>query len=275
MAVGCDYNLHVIYTITDTDSSCEVFHLDVQRYLDRIGYAGALDTSIDTLRALHRAHMLSVPFENLDIHLGRPIVLVGAALFETIVGARRGGFCYELNGLFHELLLRVGFQVAMLSAGVARADGGFGPDFDHMALMVTLDEVWLADVGFGDSFLEPIRLDDSIVSDDPTGHYRIEVQDGLRVMLRRRNESQWSPQYRFTLQHRDLQEYAEMCLYHQTSPESSFTRKRVCSLATGAGRITLSEMTFISTEGGFRQQRELADLGEYRAALSKYFGIVL
>jgi N-hydroxyarylamine O-acetyltransferase len=219
--------------------------------------------------------MLSVPFENLDIHLGRPIVLDGAALFEKIVGGRRGGFCYELNGLFHELLRRVGFQVEMLSAGVARADGGFGPDFDHMALMVTLDEVWLADVGFGDSFLEPIRLDDSIVSDDPAGHYRIQVQDGLRVMLRRGNESQWSPQYRFTLQHRDLQEYAEMCLYHQTSPESSFTRKRVCSLATEAGRITLSEMTFISTEGGFRQQRELADQGEYRAALSKYFGIVL
>jgi len=249
--------------------------LDVQRYLDRIGYAGALDTSIDTLRALHRAHMLSVPFENLDIHLGRPIVLDQAALFEKIVEGRRGGFCYELNGLFQELLRRVGFQVAMLSAGVARADGGFGPDLDHMALMVTLDEVWLADVGFGDSFLEPIRLDDSIVTEDPTGHYRIEVREGHRVMLRRRNESQWTPQYRFMLQPRELPEYREMCLYHQTSPESSFTRKRVCSLATEAGRITLSEMTFISTEGEIRQQRELADHAEYRAALLKYFGIVL
>src|SRR5262252_6480899 len=120
----------------------------------------------------------------------------------------------------------------MLSAGVARADGSFGPDFDHMALMVRLDDSWLADVGFGDSFLEPIRLDGGIVTTDPTGDYRVDGQGDLRVMLRRSDDGDWKPQYRFTLQSRELPEYREMCHYHQTSPQSSFTRKRLCSLAT-------------------------------------------
>ena len=86
---------------------------------------------------MHRAHLLAVPFENLDIHLGRPISLDQDALFGKIVTRRRGGFCYELNGLFALLLRELGFEVTLLSAGVARADGGFGPEFDHLTLLVS------------------------------------------------------------------------------------------------------------------------------------------
>ncbi len=99
---------------------------------------------------LQVAHLLAVPFENLSIHAQQPIVLEDTALFTKIVERRRGGFCYEANGLFAALLREMGFDVAMLSAGVARAEGGFGPDFDHMALMITLEQRWLVDVGFGD-----------------------------------------------------------------------------------------------------------------------------
>jgi len=98
--------------------------------------------------------MRTVPFENLDIHLKRPIVLEDNALFDKIVTRKRGGFCYELNGLFAALLRALGFDVVMLSAGVANPEREFGPDFDHMALLVTLEQSWLADVGFGDSFVE-------------------------------------------------------------------------------------------------------------------------
>src|SRR5262249_8131930 len=143
----------------------EVFTVDVQKYLDRINYSGSLVPSIGTLRGLHRAHMLTVPFENLDIHLGRPILLDEEVFFDKIVSRRRGGFCYELNGLFAGLLRQIGFDVAMLSAGVAGADGRLSPDFDHMALLVALEDNWLADVGFGDSFIEPIRLGDSLVTE--------------------------------------------------------------------------------------------------------------
>ena len=134
--------------------------MDIDAYLDRINYHGSRAVNSETLRELQVAHLLAVPFENLSIHAHEPIVLDDEALFTKIVTKRRGGFCYEANGLFAALLRELGFDVVMLSAGVANAEGGFGPDFDHMALMVTLDERWLVDVGFGDSFREPLLLDE-------------------------------------------------------------------------------------------------------------------
>jgi N-hydroxyarylamine O-acetyltransferase len=102
--------------------------------------------------------MFSVPFENLDIALCRKIVCDEDAFLRKIVERRRGGFCYELNGAFSGLLRAIGFDVTLLSARVPREDGSDGPEFDHLTLKVDLDEPWLADVGFGDSFLEPLLL---------------------------------------------------------------------------------------------------------------------
>src|SRR4051812_10193641 len=99
--------------------------LDVHAYLERIRYHGPLDPTAETLRRLQVAHLLSVPFENLSIHWGEPIELDDEALFEKIVVRRRGGFCYELNGLFATLLRALGFDVAMLSAGVEGSAGEF------------------------------------------------------------------------------------------------------------------------------------------------------
>src|SRR4051812_31453470 len=110
--------------------------MDIQAYLDRIDYRGPRDPTAETLRALHAAHLLAVPFENLNVAMGWPIALDEAALFDKIVVRRRGGFCYELNGLFAALLRGLGFQVTMLSAGVAREGGGFGPEYDHLTLLV-------------------------------------------------------------------------------------------------------------------------------------------
>lgn len=89
---------------------------DIKAYLNRIGYEGAVNPSSDTLRALHLAHVLTVPFENLDIHLGRSISIEPEALFRKIVLARRGGYCFELNGLFALLLEQLGFSVTRLAA---------------------------------------------------------------------------------------------------------------------------------------------------------------
>src|SRR3954469_25022236 len=110
--------------------------MDVPAYLDRIQYRGSLDAHRETLRGLHLAHLLHVPFENLSIHAKEPIVLNDAALFEKIVTRRRGGFCYELNGLFGMLLSNLGFKVSKLSAQVANDAGQFSPEFDHMTLLV-------------------------------------------------------------------------------------------------------------------------------------------
>ena len=113
------------------------FMLDLPAYLERIDYRGPTAPAAGTLRALHRAHMFAVPFENLDIHLGRTILCDVDRFLEKIVNRRRGGFCYELNGAFAALLTALGFEVTLLSARVARPDASFGPEFDHLALRVS------------------------------------------------------------------------------------------------------------------------------------------
>ena len=251
--------------------------MDVDAYLERINYNGTREVSAETLRALQVAHLMSVPFENLSIHAGESIVLDEDALFTKIVEQRRGGFCYECNGLFAGLLRALGFDVVMLGAGVAHATGGFGPIFDHMALMVTLDERWLVDVGFGDSFFEPLRLDSRADQVQGTRSFRLVDEDDHIVVMLRNESEEWQPQYRFKLQPYTFPDYEEMCRFHQTSPESHFTKNLVCSRATADGRITLSGMRFITTSGPQRVQdeRTLSSRDEYDRVLRDEFGVVM
>lgn len=248
--------------------------MNIKAYLERINYHGSLEPTAESLRALQVAHLATVPFENLSIHAGQPIVLEDEALFTKIVERRRGGFCYEANGLFAALLRALGFDVVMLSAEVANAKGGFGPDFDHMALMVRLEKRWLVDVGFGDSFREPLMLDERGEQVQESRAYRILSDGSYLILMQREAGGEWEAQYRFTLRPHEYADYAEMCRYHQTSPQSHFTRGRICTRATEEGRVTLSEMRLITTsKDGERQERALSTHEEYAAALRDYFGI--
>jgi N-hydroxyarylamine O-acetyltransferase len=255
--------------------------MDVQAYLKRIGYAGTPQPTADTLRALHLAHLYAVPFENLDIHLGRPLSLELPALFDKIVGRRRGGFCYELNGLFASLLEAFGYTVTHLSARVANADGSLGPEFDHLALWVECPaggapaERWLADVGFGDSFVEPLRLEPGREQSQGPWTYWLEARDAGFVLWRRDLGGALERQYAFTLQPRRFAaDYEPMCRYQQTSPQSHFTQHRVCTLATPAGRITLSDGRWIVTEHGQRRERAIGD-DEFWRIVNTDFGMVV
>jgi len=249
--------------------------MDVQAYLNRINYDGPVAPTAETLRQLHLAHLLSVPFENLSIHAGEQIVLEDEALFRKIVSRRRGGFCYELNGLFAALLRGLGFEVAMLSAQVTNDDGGFSRDFDHMTLLVSLGERWLVDVGFGDSFIEPLLLDERGPQMQRDSAYRIDVDADWLIMERADKSGEWKPQYRFTLKPFQYADYAEMCTYHQTSPLSHFTKGRICSRLTPQGRISLSDMRLITSEAGERREHTAASQEEYEELLSEYFGVVM
>ena len=225
--------------------------MNVDAYLDRIGYRGSREPTFETLTELHRAHMLSVPFENLDIHLGRRLVLDREANFEKIVIRRRGGWCYELNGLFGLLLERLGFPVTMLGARVVGER--VGEELGHLMLRVDLDCPWLADVGFGESSLAPIPLGDE-------SEQVVEV-DGLRR--------------EFTLVPRRLEEFEAMCEFSQTSPDMLFTQRRLCTLATADGRITLSDLRLIERVGDRVAERELEGEDEWRSVLRERFGVVL
>jgi len=253
--------------------------MDVQAYLRRIRYTeplipGVDRPGIDLLGSLHRAHLFTVPFENLDISLGRAILCDEGRILHKIVNEHRGGFCYELNGAFAALLRVLGFRVTLLSGRVARAAGGYSPEFDHLTLRVDLEEPWLADVGFGEGFLEPLRLEPSIEQPQNGRIFRLTPIEGafdLEVMV----EGKWRKEYAFALVPRELSEFAGMCRYHQTSPESHFTRQRICSLATPEGRITLSDEKLIETRGGSRQERLLSGDQEWRTKLRELFGVVL
>ncbi|HKP47617.1 MAG TPA: arylamine N-acetyltransferase [Pyrinomonadaceae bacterium] len=250
--------------------------LDVTAYLQRIGYQGSLIPNAQTLRDLQLAHLRSVPFENLSIHAGEAIVLDDASLFEKIVIRRRGGFCYEANGLFACLLRELAFRVSMLSAEVANPAGEFSRPFDHMALMVQLEQRWLVDVGFGDSFLEPLLIDERGEQPQANGVYRIVPAGAQLVLMHLDEQREWKPQYRFSLEPHKFADYQEMCVYHQTSPDSHFTKNRLCSIATATGRVTLSGMRLISTAGdGSRSERTILSDEEFAAILRDQFGVVM
>lgn len=260
--------------------------IEYAAYLERIHFPipeELLEPSLHLLQLLHEAHLLTVPFENLSIHYGEPIVLQENKLFHKIVSQRRGGFCYELNGLFARLLQHFGFEVTLLSARVANDAGVFGPEFDHLTLLVhqVEDTSWLADVGFGDSFRLPLRFEADVEQVDIDGKkYRLqreEENEGQRAswILQQLHENTWQSQYRFTLHPHELDDFTEMCHYQQTSPESHFTQKRICSLATPTGRITLSDLLLITTEEEQRSERTLASEEEYRDVLKQRFEVVL
>ena len=247
--------------------------MNVPAYLDRISYEGPLTPTVEVLRALHRAHMFAVPFENLDIGLGRKIICDESRFLHKIVNEHRGGFCYEMNGAFAALLRELGFQVTMLSARVSGGDGSDGPEFDHMALRAELEQPWLADVGFGDSFIEPLLLEPGLEQEQFGRRYRV-TPAGSGLCLEANTDGAWQKQYLFTLQARLLSEFAAMCHYRQTSPDSTFTSKRVCSLATPEGRITVSGDKLIETRHGVREERLLTE-GERLAILRERFGVKL
>jgi N-hydroxyarylamine O-acetyltransferase len=249
--------------------------LNVASYLARIGYAGPATPTENVLRAIHRQHLLTVPFENLDIARATKIVCGEDAFLRKIVDRHRGGFCYEMNGAFAALLRGLGFEVTLLSARVPREDGTETPEFDHLTLRVDLEQPWLADVGFGDCFLEPLRLQPDAEQLRDGQKFRIREERDSSHVERAQPDGSWKGEYTFSLVPRRLNEFAPMCHYHQTSPESPFTRKRLCGRATPDGRITLADRKLIITRQGHREERMLESEQEWQAALQKYFQIVL
>jgi N-hydroxyarylamine O-acetyltransferase len=248
--------------------------MDIASYLRRIEYDGPRDPSAATLRRLHRQHLFAVPFENLDIPLGRPILLDLVLIYQKIVTLHRGGFCYELNGLFGALLQELGFRVEMLSARVRREDGGFGPEFDHMLLKVHLDEPWLVDVGFGDSFVDPIAFHAG-GADQVNGHRYVVLPKDSEWQLLREDQKGHVPLYAFRDVPHELSEYRAMCEFHQHSPESHFSRSWICSRATPDGRVTIANMRLIVTHGSEREERDLYSEQELRRCFEDLLGVKL
>jgi N-hydroxyarylamine O-acetyltransferase len=245
----------------------------VEAYLERIGTPRPAELDAEALAVLHRAHLSTVPFENLSLHLSEPISLEADDLLEKIVTRRRGGFCYELNGTFALLLRALGADVRL--AGVAVFGGDrLGPPFDHMALIVQLPADggrWIVDVGFGDHSVYPLDFAERGEQADPGGRFQlIETVDGDLDVLR-----DAKPQYRLELRERSLSDFAPTCWYQQTSPASHFTQSTICSRLTDSGRISLSGRTLIRTIDGSRTEEHLSTDDDVLAAYRDHFGVHL
>jgi len=224
--------------------------MNIQQYLERINYVGSINLTFEVLSQLQKMHLMNVPFENLDIHNNTKIDLTN--LFDKIVTRKRGGFCYELNGLFYELLKEIGFSITMVSARVYDSKKDYSPEFDHMALIVKIEnDNYLVDVGFGEFSLYPIKIELNKETNDPAGIFRIETFDEYYKVVEKRNtQGKFIPEYIFSENARQIEEFQDRCNYHQTNNESHFMQKRICSLPTKNGRTTLTGDTLKITENG-------------------------
>jgi N-hydroxyarylamine O-acetyltransferase len=249
--------------------------MNIEKYLARIGMDEiGVVPGIAGLKLLQRQHLLNVPFENLDIHWKRPISLSIDAFYRKIVDENRGGFCYELNGLFNELLRELGFITRLLSARVARADGTLSPEYDHAAILVIIGEMqYLADVGFGTFASEPLQIVLGKEQTDLAGTFVIRQYDSEYFEVAKRSDLAWKSEYIFKPLGHDLSEFSERCDWHQTSPESHFTKGRLCSLMTFNGRKTATDDKFIITDGDDRTEMPLISEDEFETVLFREFGI--
>ncbi|MBB6170555.1 N-hydroxyarylamine O-acetyltransferase [Nocardiopsis mwathae] len=249
--------------------------LDLDAYLARVGYDGDRGPTLDTLRALHRAHLAAFPFENLDIVLGRPIRLDIGHLVEKLVHGRRGGYCYEHNHLFAAVLERLGFTFTGVAARVQMGTDKLRPA-THMALIVTIDGTdHLADVGFGDEgLLEPLPFADGSQARQSGATFRIERRGGEWV-LRSLHTDGWFDIYRFTTAPQHTLDYEIYNHYLQTHERSPFMGRIIAQKTSPELRHSLIDTTLTTTRHGGTAHERLLDPEEVPPTLRTVFGIGL
>jgi len=244
----------------------------LDRYVARIGYRGPRDPTLGTLRALHRAHLLAIPYENLDIHLGRQLTLDPEAMFTKLVDERRGGWCYEMNGLLGRVLETLGFDVRYLSGAVGRARHGWRAQGNHLVLLVRLDRPWIADVGFGDGFLTPLPLEPGNYSQGFL-QYRV-ARDGPRWCVHN-HEFGGAEGFDFTLTPRTLDQFGMQCRELQTSPESGFVKSTVCERFLANGLVMLRGAVLREVSAGGVRTHVVQDAAEYDRVLRDHFDLAV
>ena len=250
--------------------------LDVPRYLARLGFAALPDPTAAALRDLHRAHVGAIPFENLDIIVGRGVDISLPAVQAKLVDRRRGGYCFEHNTLFGALLERAGFKVTRLAARVRLGVSSVRPR-THMALLVVAEgRRWLADVGFGaDGLVEPIPLEHGHTARQGAWTYRV-VHDGeWSWALQTGGPGGWLDLYGFTLEPEHPIDYVMANHFTSTHPLSSFTRIATAQRAGPDRRLTLRGRLLAEAMPDGTTAARGVDAGELGDLLPERFGIVL
>jgi N-hydroxyarylamine O-acetyltransferase len=247
--------------------------LDLEGYLDRIDFAGAMVPTLETLQALHLAHAKNIPFENLDIQLGRAIKIDLASIQEKIVRAGRGGYCFEQNTLFAAVLERVGFCVTRLAARVRKGATRVLPR-THMLLEVPLDGAsWLVDVGFGTGGpLLPIAMMPGLVSRQYTWSFRVVEEPGLWV-LQSLAGGIWHDLYEFTREPQHAVDFEMANYYVSTNPNSRFVQTLAVQRQTPDACYLLRNRELTIIRGDAVETRQIDGDEALLHVLSETFGL--
>jgi len=245
--------------------------VDVQAYFDRIGFSGRARPDLATLTALHRGHLRAIPYENLDVQLGRPMTLDPAAAFDKLVTRRRGGWCYEMNGLLGAVLQEIGFSVTRMSGSVARGERDDRPLGNHLVLRVELDQPYIADVGFGDGILEPFPM--TFQAHECAGYrFRLENLDG--EWLRFHNHANGgAPYFDFTQAPASPDQLNATCRWLSTSPESIFVQTALAFRHTPDGIVSLLGRAHRRIRPDGKETRLLNSAEEFVAVLKRDFDL--
>jgi N-hydroxyarylamine O-acetyltransferase len=246
--------------------------VDLAAYFARVGFTGEARPDLATLQALHRAHALAVAYENFDVQLGRPLTPDPQAAFDKIVRRRRGGWCYEMNGVLGAVLAAVGFKVTRLAGAAVRGIMGDEAIGNHLVLLVDLDgEPWIADVGFGDGPREPFPLREGPI-----------LSGGFAYGLRRLDADWWrldnhpdggAPHFDFRLAPADPDLLATRCRELQTSPASPFVLNAIAQRHVGDEIRMLRGRVFRRVRPGSRQESLVGGAAELVALLDREFDL--
>jgi len=246
--------------------------MDVDRYLERISVARPIAPNLESLRAIHRAHLLSIPYENLDVQLGRPVTIDVPAIYDKIVANRRGGWCYEMNGILGWALKELGFRVTRATGAVMREFGGDATIANHLVLKVELDEgVYLADVGFGDGPIEPFAAK---AGDFNSRGFALNISKVDTDWWRFRNHPTGAaPSFDFNLAPADESRFASQCHRLQSASDSIFVQNVFCFRHTESGVINLRGRMLRTVTPDAVSERLLESAGELGDVLEGVLGL--
>lgn len=240
--------------------------MNLADYLARIGFDRPVRTDIQTLSALCRAHVNAIPFDPLDVAMGKSVTRAPEDAFDKIVRRGRGGWCYEMNGLFAWALEEAGFKVRRLAGGVAREFTGDDAVGNHLMLIVDLDGPWLVDVGFGDGLTTTVPLQEGAFDNSVMRCGLVDMGDGW---WRYKNDPRGAaPSYDFNLDVTDEALLEERCRWLQTDPSSPFIQNAVAQRWNGDQHLSLRGrvMQHIGPDG---KEQELVETAEEYVRLLK------
>ena len=247
--------------------------MDLSAYLARISFAGTPQPDAATLFALHRAHLEAIPYEALDVQLGAALTIDPGAAFDKIVTRGRGGWCYEMNGVFGAALEAIGFKISRLSGAVRRDAMGDVQIGSHLVLVVDLDRPWLADVGFGDGLVEPVPLVAGPIRQSVFDFRLEDLGDGW---WRFHNHAEGGARsFDFNRAVTDEALRAARCAFLQTSPDSVFVQNAVAQIHGGGAMAMLVNRTLKRVSAAGVTREYVADAASYVRVLRETFAIDL